>query len=294
MDFSALFMQFLSGLNQGMLMVIIASGLSLVFGTMNILNFAHGTFYMLGAYLCFAAVALLPRVGGNFWIGLLLGPILVALLGGGIEKYVLRRIYSRHLLDQLLLTYAIVLIFDDIVKMIWGIDFHSVRMPAALSGNVKLLNRSLPYYDLFVILMGPLILVGLYLLLQKTRIGRIIRATAADAEMMMALGGNVRFLFNRVFMLGVWLGGMGGALISPQSAISPGMAVSIIVESFIVVVIGGLGSFWGTLLGAFLFGQFNAFGILFLPRMAIIFPFVLMALVLVIRPWGLLGKPEGL
>ena len=293
MDFSALFMQFLSGLNQGMLMVIIASGLSLVFGTMNILNFAHGTFYMLGAYLCFAGVALLPTFGGNFWIGLLLGPIVVALLGGGIEKYVLRRIYSRHLLDQLLLTYAIVLIFDDIVKMIWGIDFHSVRMPAALSGNVKLLNRSLPYYDLFVILMGPLILVGLYLLLQKTRIGRIIRATAADAEMMMALGGNVRFLFNRVFMLGVWLGGMGGALISPQTAISPGMAVSIIVESFIVVVIGGLGSFWGTLLGAFLFGQFNAFGILFLPRMAIIFPFVLMALVLVIRPWGLLGKPEG-
>jgi branched-subunit amino acid ABC-type transport system permease component len=286
-------MQFLSGLNQGMLMVIIASGLSLVFGTMNILNFAHGTFYMLGAYLCFAGVALLPTFGGNFWIGLLLGPIVVALLGGGIEKYVLRRIYSRHLLDQLLLTYAIVLIFDDIVKMIWGIDFHSVRMPAALSGNVKLLNRSLPYYDLFVILMGPLILVGLYLLLQKTRIGRIIRATAADAEMMMALGGNVRFLFNRVFMLGVWLGGMGGALISPQTAISPGMAVSIIVESFIVVVIGGLGSFWGTLLGAFLFGQFNAFGILFLPRMAIIFPFVLMALVLVIRPWGLLGKPEG-
>ncbi len=286
-------MQFLSGLNQGMLMVIIASGLSLVFGTMNILNFAHGTFYMLGAYLCFAAVTLLPRIGGNFWIGLLLGPILVALLGGGIEKYVLRRIYSRHLLDQLLLTYAIVLIFDGIVKMIWGIDFHSVRMPAALSGNVKLLNRSLPYYDLFVILMGPLILVGLYLLLQKTRIGRIIRATAADAEMMKALGGNVRFLFNRVFMLGVWLGGVGGALISPQTAISPGMAVSIIVESFIVVVIGGLGSFWGTLLGAFLFGQFNAFGILFLPRMAIIFPFVLMALILVIRPWGLLGKPEG-
>jgi len=168
-----------------------------------------------------------------------------------------------------------------------------VKMPEVLSGNVKLLNRSLPYYDLFVILMGPLILVGLYLLLQRSRIGRIIRATAADAEMMMALGGNVRFLFNRVFMLGVWLGGMGGALISPQTAISPGMAVSIIVESFIVVVIGGLGSFWGTLLGAFLFGQFNAFGILFLPRMAIIFPFVLMALVLVIRPWGLLGKPEG-
>lgn len=293
MDFSALFMQFLSGLNQGMLMVIIASGLSLVFGTLNILNFAHGSFYMLGAYLCYAMVALLPRVGGNFWMGLLFGPIAVALLGGGIEKYVLRRIYSRHLLDQLLLTYAIVLIFDDVVKMIWGIDFHSVKMPEALSGNVKLLHRSLPYYDLFVILMGPLILVGLYLLLQKSRIGRIIRATAADAEMMMALGGNVRFLFNRVFMLGVWLGGMGGALISPQTAISPGMAVSIIVESFIVVVIGGLGSFWGTLLGAFLFGQFNAFGILFLPRMAIIFPFVLMALILVIRPWGLLGKPES-
>jgi branched-subunit amino acid ABC-type transport system permease component len=289
MDFSAFFMQFLSGLSQGMLMVIIASGLSLVFGTMNILNFAHGSFYMLGAYFCFAVVTLLPQISGNFWIGLLLGPLAVAGIGGLIERFVLRRIYSRHLLDQLLLTYAFVLTFDDVVKMIWGIDFQSVRMPAILSGKLDILNRSLPYYDLFLILMGPLILVGLYLLLQKTRIGRMMRATASDAEMMLALGGNVRVLFNRVFILGVWLGGMGGALVSPQAAISPEMAVSIIVESFIVVVIGGL----GTLLGAFIFGQFNAFGILFLPRMAIIFPFVLMALVLIIRPWGLLGRPEN-
>jgi branched-chain amino acid transport system permease protein len=293
MDFSALFMQFLSGLSQGMLMVIIASGLSLVFGTMNILNFAHGSFYMLGAYACFAVVTLLPQVTGNFWIGLLVGPLAVAGIGGLIERNVLRRVYSRHLLDQLLLTYAFILIFDDVVKMIWGIDFQSIRMPAVLSGKLDILGRSLPHYDLFLILMGPLILAGLYFLLQKTRIGRVMRATASDAEMMLALGGNVRVLFNRVFMLGVWLGGMGGALISPQAAISPGMAVSIIVESFIVVVIGGLGSFWGTLLGAFIFGQFNAFGILFLPRMAIIFPFVLMALVLIIRPWGLLGRPEN-
>ncbi|MGD0626691.1 MAG: branched-chain amino acid ABC transporter permease [Thermodesulfobacteriota bacterium] len=293
MDFSALFMQFLSGLSQGMLMVIIASGLSLVFGTMNILNFAHGSFYMLGAYACFAVVTLLPQVTGNFWIGLLVGPLAVAGIGGLIERNVLRRVYSRHLLDQLLLTYAFILIFDDVVKMIWGIDFQSIRMPAVLSGKLDILGRSLPHYDLFLILMGPLILAGLYFLLQKTRIGRVMRATASDAEMMLALGGNVRVLFNRVFMLGVWLGGMGGALISPQAAISPGMAVSIIVESFIVVVIGGLGSFWGTLLGAFIFGQFNAFGILFLPRMAIIFPFVLMALVLIIRPWGLLGRPES-
>jgi len=292
MDFSALFMQFLSGLSQGMLMVIIASGLSLVFGTMNILNFAHGSFYMLGAYFCFAVVTLLPQVNGNFWIGLLLGPLAVAGIGALIERNILRRIYSRHLLDQLLLTYAFILIFDDVVKMIWGIDFQSIRMPTALSGKLDIFNRSLPHYDLFLILMGPLILVGLYLLLQKTRIGRVMRATASDAEMMLALGGNVRVLFNRVFFLGVWLGGMGGALISPQAAVSPGMAVSIIVESFIVVVIGGLGSFWGTLLGAFIFGQFNAFGILFLPRLAIIFPFVLMALVLIIRPWGLLGSAE--
>jgi branched-chain amino acid transport system permease protein len=293
MDFSALFMQFLSGLSQGMLMVIIASGLSLVFGTMNILNFAHGSFYMLGAYACFAVVTLLPQVTGNFWIGLLVGPLAVAGIGGLIERNILRRVYSRHLLDQLLLTYAFILIFDDVVKMIWGIDFQSIRMPAVLSGKLDILGRSLPHYDLFLILMGPLILAGLYFLLQKTRIGRVMRATASDAEMMLALGGNVRVLFNRVFMLGVWLGGMGGALISPQAAISPGMAVSIIVESFIVVVIGGLGSFWGTLLGAFIFGQFNAFGILFLPRIAIIFPFVLMALVLIIRPWGLLGRPES-
>jgi len=293
MDFSALFMQFLSGLSQGMLMVIIASGLSLVFGTMNILNFAHGSFYMLGAYACFAVVTLLPQVTGNFWIGLLVGPLAVAGIGGLIERNVLRRVYSRHLLDQLLLTYAFILIFDDVVKMIWGIDFQSIRMPAVLSGKLDILGRSLPHYDLFLILMGPLILASLYFLLQKTRIGRVMRATASDAEMMLALGGNVRGLFNRVFMLGVWLGGMGGALVSPQAAISPGMAVSIIVESFIVVVIGGLGSFWGTLLGAFIFGQFNAFGILFLPRMAIIFPFVLMALVLIIRPWGLLGRPES-
>ncbi len=293
MDFSSLLMQFLSGLSQGMLMVIIASGLSLVFGTMNILNFAHGSFYMLGAYFCFAVICFLPQAGGNFWIGLVVGPLAVAVIGGLIEKNVLRRIYSRHLLDQLLLTYAFVLIFDDVVKIIWGIDFQSVRTPAILSGKLNILNRSIAHYDLFLIVMGPFILIALYFLLQKTRIGRIIRATASDGEMMLALGGNVRGLFNRVFMVGVWLGGMGGALIAPQAAISPGMAVSIIVESFIVVVIGGLGSFWGTLLGAFLFGQFNAFGILFLPRVAIIFPFVLMALVLIIRPWGLLGAPEN-
>jgi branched-chain amino acid transport system permease protein len=286
-------MQFLSGLSQGMLMVIIASGLSLVFGTMNILNFAHGSFYMLGAYLCFAVVGFLPETGGNFWIALLVGPVVVAGIGGLMEKNVLRRIYSRHLLDQLLLTYAFVLIFDDVVTMFWGIDFQSVRTPAILSGKLNIFNRSIAHYDLFLIVIGPVILVGLYLLLQRTRIGRVIRATASDNEMMLALGGNVRGLFNRVFMLGVWLGGVGGALIAPQAAISPGMAVSIIVESFIVVVIGGLGSFWGTLLGAFLFGQFNAFGILFLPRVAIIFPFVLMALVLIIRPWGLLGTPEN-
>ncbi len=290
MDFSVFFMQFLSGLSQGMLMVIIASGLSLVFGTMNILNFAHGTFYMLGAYLCFAVVSLLPGIGGNFWIGLVLGPIAVALIGGAIEKYILRRIYSHHLLDQLLLTYALVLVFDDVIKMVWGVDFHSIRMPAALRGSVQLFDRSLPFYDLFLIVTGPLILVSLFFLLQRTKVGRVIRATASDAEMMLALGGDVRSLFNRVFMLGVWLGGMGGALIAAQSSISPGMAASIIVECFIVVVIGGLGSFWGTLLGAFLFGQFNAFGILFLPRIAIIFPFLLMALVLIIRPRGLLGK----
>jgi branched-chain amino acid transport system permease protein len=290
MDFSTLFMQFLSGLSQGMLMVIIASGLSLVFGTMNILNFAHGTFYMLGAYLCFAVVSLLPGVRGNFWIALILGPVAVALIGGVVEKYILRRIYSRHILDQLLLTYAIVLIFDDVIKMIWGVDFQSLRMPAVLGGSIQLFQRSLPVYDLFLILTGPLILVSLFFLLQRTKVGRVMRATASDAEMMLALGGDVKSLFNRVFMLGAWLGAMGGALIAAQSSISPGMAVSIIVECFIVVVIGGLGSFWGTLLGAFLFGQFNAFGILFLPRIAIIFPFLLMALVLIIRPRGLLGK----
>jgi len=290
MDFSTLFMQFLSGLSQGMLMVIVASGLSLIFGTMNILNLAHGTFYMLGAYLCFAVITLLPGVGGNFWIGLFLGPIAVALIGGAIEKYILRRIYSRHMLDQLLLTYAIVLVFDDVAKMIWGVDFQSVRMPAALAGSVKFFDCSLPFYDLFLILTGPLILIGLFFFLQGTKVGRVIRATASDAEMMLALGGDVRSLFNRVFMLGVWLGGMGGAIMAAQSSISPGMAGSIIVECFIVVVIGGLGSFWGTLLGAFLFGQFNAFGILFLPQIAIIFPFLLMALVLIIRPRGLLGR----
>ncbi len=290
-DPSFLVVQCLNGLTQAMFLFLIASGLSLIFGVLGVLNFAHGSLYMLGAYLSYTVASAFLGSATGFWLALVLGSLGVAVVGGVIESVFLRPVYRREELDQLLVTYALVLIIGDLVKLAWGADNRSASRPALLAGSVDIAGRAFPTYNLFVLVVGPLVALGLWLLLTKTQFGRLIRAAANDREMVGMVGVNVSGLFTGVFMLGAWLGGLGGGLAAPVGAIFPGMDVEVIVESFIVVVVGGLGSFGGTLLGALIIGQLNTFGILFFPRFAIVFVYILMALVLVSRPWGLLGKP---
>jgi len=274
-----------------MFLFLIAAGLSLIFGVLRVLNFAHGTFYMLGAYATFQLVQWLGVSGGRFWLTALGGALFVAVLGGLVERLLFRHLYGKEELYQLLFTYALALILGDAAKMLWGTQQKSVSRPPELSSAFQVFGATIPTYNLFIILLGPAIALAFWLVLQRTRVGRYIRAAALDRETLGALGVNVDALYTGVFVLASFLGGLGGALISPMRATTPGMDTEIIVEAFVVVVIGGLGSFWGTFLGALIYGQVLSFGILFFPRFSIFAVFALMAAVLIVRPWGLLGRP---
>jgi branched-subunit amino acid ABC-type transport system permease component len=212
-------------------------------------------------------------------------------LGGVIERLLFRHLYGKEELYHLLFTYALVLILSDVAKILWGTQQKSVSRPAGLSGALSVLGATIPYYNLFILLLGPAIALGFWFVLQRTRVGRLIRAAALDRESLGALGVNVNALYTGVFVLASFLGGLGGALVTPVRTIVPGMDTEIIVEAFVVVVIGGLGSFWGTFLGALVYGQVLSFGILLFPQFSIFSVFALMAAVLIVRPWGLLGRP---
>ena len=274
-----------------MFLFLIASGLSLIFGILRVLNFAHGSLYMVGAYLTYFFASHFIDTPGQFWWATIFASLSVAIVGGFIERFFLSRLYIREELNQLLFTYALVLIISDFAKIIWGTGQLSVSRPAILKGAVPLMGQYFPEYNIFILILGPAIAFLFWLILHRTRWGRLIRAAALDREMLGSLGVNVSWLFTIVFTIGAWLAGLGGALVSPIVAIVPGMDVEIIINAFIVVVIGGLGSFWGTLLGALILGQVTSFGILVLPRLSMVFIYVLMAVVLILRPWGLLGKP---
>lgn len=283
--------QALSGLTAAMFLFIVASGLSVVFGVLRVLNFAHGSFYMLGAYLAWQLMQWLGPATGSFWLAVLGAALGVAVIGGVIERFFLRRLYGKEDLYQLLLTYALVLILGDLARITWGTQQLAMSRPAGLTGSFQFLGAIVPYYNFFIIVLGPLIAVVCWLLLSRTSIGRMIRAAAYDREMLSALGADVGKLYTLMFMGGSFLAGLGGALVTPVRSIVPGMDVEIIVEAFIVVVIGGLGSFWGTFLGAIIFGQVLAFGILVLPGFSLFAVFALMAIVLIVRPAGLMGRP---
>jgi branched-subunit amino acid ABC-type transport system permease component len=275
-----------------MFLFLAASGLSLIFGVLGVLNFAHGSFYMFGAYLTYQFTSLFINTSGQFWYAVALGAFLVAIIGGLVERLFLRHLYARDQLNQLLFTYALILLFSDLARITWGTGHLSVSRPTVLDGAIMIFGQYFPRYNIFIILFGICIALIFWFILHKSRWGRLIRAGSLDQEMLGALGVNVKNLFTIVFMIGSWLGGMGGALVSPITAIVPGMDVEIVINAFIVVVIGGLGNFWGTLLGALIIGQVRAFGLLLIPRASIVFIYVLMAVVLIIRPWGLLGtKP---
>ena len=286
-----LFAQFFNGIIIALGIYLIASGLSLVFGVLGVLNFAHGSLYMYGAFLTFTfSRHVLASVPGYFWLVILIVPVLIALMGAVLETGFLRFIYRADPLYQLLLTYGLVLILSDLVKLLWGAENQTVPRPPGLEGSVAILGQLFPSYNVFILLPFSLLtMLGLYLFLNHTRLGRIVRAATQDREMVGALGINVRLLYTGVFVLGAWLGGLGGVIAAPMGAIYPGMDLDIIIDAFIVVVIGGLGSLAGTVLGALIFGLLRSFGILFVPQFETLFIFILMAIVLVVRPQGLLG-----
>src|SRR5271165_1282081 len=281
----------MGGLTTAMFLFLIAAGLSLVFGVMRVLNFAHGSFYMLGAYLAWQAVEWLQPTAEGFWPAALFAALGVALLGAIVERLLLRHLYGVEELYQLLFTYALVLILGDAAKFTWGTEQLSVRRPPVLDGGFHLLGTTLPFYNLFIILVGPAIAIAGGLLLTRSSAGRLLRAAAYDREMLGALGANVGALYTGMFVASSFLAGLAGALVTPIESVVPGMDVQIIVDAFIVVVIGGLGSFWGTFWGAMIYGQTLSFGILVFPEFSLFSVFALMAVVLIVRPWGLFGRP---
>jgi branched-subunit amino acid ABC-type transport system permease component len=291
MDASFLFSQFMGGLTAAMFLFLIASGLSLVFGVMRVLNFAHGSFYMIGAYLAWQVVNWLQPMPERFWPAVLAASFGVALLGAIVERLLLRHLYDREELYQLLFTYALVLVLGDAAKFLWGTQQLSVSRPPVLGGGIEIFGTLVPHYNLFIMLFGPLVALSVWLMLTCTTMGRMVRAAALDREMLGALGANVGWLYTGMFALASFLAGLSGALVTPIQSIVPGMDVEIIVQAFIVVVIGGLGSFWGTFLGSVIYGQVLSFGILIFPGFSLFSVFALMAVILILRPWGLLGRP---
>jgi len=281
----------MGGLTTAMFLFLIASGLSLVFGVMRVLNFAHGSFYMLGAYLAWQVVQWLQPSSERFWPAVLAAALGIALLGAIVERVLFRFLYDREELYQLLFTYALVLILGDAAKFVWGTQQLSVSRPPILGGGFEVFGTTVPSYNLFIMLTGPLIALLVWLMLTRTTPGRMLRAAALDREMLGALGANVGWLYTGMFALASFLAGLSGALVTPIQSIVPGMDVEIIVQAFIVVVIGGLGSFWGTFLGSVIYGQVLSFGILIFPGFSLFSVFALMAVILVLRPWGLLGRP---
>ncbi len=286
--------QFLNGLASASSLFLIACGLSIVFGVTRIVNFAHGSFYMLGAYV---AYTLLSHPGGGalgFWGGVVGAALVVGLIGVVVEVVLLRRIYRAPELFQLLATFGVVLVVADATLVIWGSeDLLGPRAPG-LGGAVKILGWSFPEYDLVLIVLGPAVLGVLWLLFHRTRWGMLVRAATGDREMVGALGVNQAWLFTSVFFLGSFLAGLGGALQLPRQVASLSMDLNIIAEVFVVVVVGGMGSITGAFLAAVLVSEIHAFGIVLFPHATLVLIFLVMAVVLVVRPWGLMGRPEGI
>ncbi len=284
--------QLLSGLASAAILFLVSAGITLIFGAMRIINVAHGSFYMYGA---FAMASLLARLSGAeaaFWLCLIAVPLLVGLLGAVVEMLVLRRIYAREHLAQLLATFALFYIFADLAQQIWGNQYRTVAVPASLAGAVMLRGHAFPLYSLFVIAVAVLVGLALFALLRLTRFGWRVRAAVEDPELLAATGANVRLLSTLLFSLGAVLAGVAGAVVAPLQAVTSGMDASILIAGFIVSIIGGLGSIAGAALGAVIIGVFQAFGVILLPQWSSTFIYLAMILLLAFRPAGLLGQAE--
>jgi branched-chain amino acid transport system permease protein len=288
MDFTTFLIQLLNSVQYGFLLFLVASGLTLVFGIMGIINLAHGAFYMFGAYV----VWWLFGYTESLTVSILLGVPLIMVLGFAIERLAIARLYQRDHLYQVLLTYGLILILNECQKIFWGSDFNSVPVPEMLAGSIPLTeNQVYPVYRVFISIVCMLIAAGMYLLIQKTRLGMTIRAGASNREMVQALGININWVFAIVFSLGAALAGFAGMIGAPISSVYPGMGDQILIISFVVVVIGGIGSIKGAFIGAMVIGLADTFGKVLVPDFASMVVYATMAVILLWRPQGLFGQP---
>ncbi len=287
--------QLFNGLVWGIVLGLLAVGLTIIFGMLDVVNFAHGAMYMVGAYSAFSfTLALTKFLGvstGSFWIALFLAPIVVGLIGMLIELFLLRRMSGQDVTYQLLLTFGLALIIQELVIIIWGSMPMSFPTPKVLRGVVDLGFMFYPKYRLFILIVTPLVMVAIWLFLEKTKYGSIIRAGTEDKEMANLLGINIRRVFTMIFSFGAAMAGLTGVLAGPViGSLQPDLGTSVLLGSFVVVVVGGMGSFGGAILGGVLVGLTKGITSLIWPPASNVIMFVLMALILVVRPQGLLGK----
>ena len=291
MSIDAILTQLLMGLTVGVNLVLVATGLTLVFGMMGVINFAHSALFMLGAYVGLVATTRL----GSFWLGLLIAPPAIGLLGAAMERWLLRPLRERYPLSHLLpllLTFGLSLFFEGSAKVIWGADIVSLNKPALLGGSVSLGRITFPTYWLFALVAAAVLAGAVWLVVERTSLGLAIRAATQDPTMAAVLGVNVQRLNTIVFALGSGLAGAAGVILGTMTSLSPQMGAGIVLDAFIAIVIGGLGSFTGAIVGSLLLGQVQSFGVALLPAFHTPLIFLVMAVVLVLRPSGLFGAAE--
>lgn len=276
----------LNSLGYGLLLFLLSSGLTVVFGLLGVLNVAHASFYMLGAYLAYELV----QRTGSFWLALIVAPLVLTVLGIICERYMLRRVHALGHWHQLLLTMGLGYVLLEGVKWIWGTESHPMVVPEILTGSINIGGGAYPIYRIFMSVSALVTLGVLAAVLFKTKLGMVVRAAVSNKDMVNALGYNVGYVFTGVFALGAFLAGVAGVIAAPMLSVYPGMAADIGVDIFIVVVVGGLGSLKGALIASLLLGIFQSFGILIVPDFAIFFSFLLMAVVLTLKPMGLYGE----
>jgi branched-chain amino acid transport system permease protein len=278
--------QCLNALSQAALLFFLGVGLTLIFGIMRIVNFAHGSFYMFGAFIGVSAA----RATNSFWAALILSPLIAGAIGTAFEIGLLRRLYRRDASAFLMVTFGLTLVLGEIIRLLWGVQGLQLRLPEALAGIVFLFDEPFPVYRLFLIGAGTVVAIGIWQFLERTRLGLLIRATSQNAEMVHALGVDVNLVRSGIFGIGCGLAALGGVLAAPLVTASLGMAANAIVDAFVIVIIGGMGSFPGSLCAAVLVAFVQVFGTYYFPDFALAAMYLLMLLVLVIRPGGLLGK----
>jgi branched-chain amino acid transport system permease protein len=280
--------QGIHGLAYGMILFLVASGLNIIFGMMGILNLAHASFFMLSAYFCFQFVSMT----GSFWAALLLAPVTTAFFGILLERFLLRQVRGLGHMAELILTVGVSLVILAAVKIFWGTESLPVKIPPLLTGLVSIAGMDYPVYRLFVIGMALAVLAIMALLLYKTRLGKIVRAAVSDADMVSALGINIRLVFMLVFGIGIWLAGVAGVAVAPILTVFPGLSDQVGMDAFVVVVTGGLGSLSGSFIVAIIFGLLSSYGVQFFSQLAPVLMFLFMAIVLAIKPTGLFGERE--